>query len=228
MAVDVIAPDTRKKVDELFLYWLSEPSTQKMLRNELASLCGLQSQQQQSPDLVSPNTPSCVVAKKPGHRPSSPNAVHTAISPTPPVNRSPKSTSPKSSTSSLRQQAPKTISQAPVPADDSAVTVETDSQESKPRHEQQGAVETPSVSPLPVAPSTAIEIIPAFYFPNGRRKADENTEQLLESAEKIFQRYPRQEISREDFSLVVKVSVRDFSSVSLKCSCSINKYIAIQ
>ena len=31
-------PDSRKKVDELFLYWLSEPSTQDMLRKELASI----------------------------------------------------------------------------------------------------------------------------------------------------------------------------------------------
>lgn len=32
-------PDSRKKVDELFLYWLSEPSTQEMLRKELSSIC---------------------------------------------------------------------------------------------------------------------------------------------------------------------------------------------
>lgn len=31
-------PDSRKKVDELFLYWLSEPSTQDMLRKELANI----------------------------------------------------------------------------------------------------------------------------------------------------------------------------------------------
>ena len=31
-------PDSRKKVDELFLYWLSEPSTQDMLRKELAGI----------------------------------------------------------------------------------------------------------------------------------------------------------------------------------------------
>ena len=31
-------PDSRKKVDELFIYWLSEPSTQDMLRKELANI----------------------------------------------------------------------------------------------------------------------------------------------------------------------------------------------
>ena len=31
-------PDSRKKVDELFLYWLSEPSTQDMLRKELSNI----------------------------------------------------------------------------------------------------------------------------------------------------------------------------------------------
>ena len=32
-------PDSRQKVDELFLFWLSEPSTQEMLRNELTKVC---------------------------------------------------------------------------------------------------------------------------------------------------------------------------------------------
>lgn len=33
-------PNSRKKTDELFLYWLSEPSTQELLRKELAKLSG--------------------------------------------------------------------------------------------------------------------------------------------------------------------------------------------
>ena len=38
--VDAIpVPDSRQKVDELFLFWLSEPSTQEMLRNELTKVC---------------------------------------------------------------------------------------------------------------------------------------------------------------------------------------------
>lgn len=37
--VDAIpVPDSRQKVDELFLFWLSEPSTQEMLRNELTKV----------------------------------------------------------------------------------------------------------------------------------------------------------------------------------------------
>ena len=38
--VDAIpVPDSRQKVDELFLFWLSEPSTQEILRNELTKVC---------------------------------------------------------------------------------------------------------------------------------------------------------------------------------------------
>lgn len=33
-------PNSRKKSDELFLYWLSEPSTQELLRKELAKISG--------------------------------------------------------------------------------------------------------------------------------------------------------------------------------------------
>lgn len=34
-------PNTKKKTDELFLHWLSEPSTQELLRKELANISGL-------------------------------------------------------------------------------------------------------------------------------------------------------------------------------------------
>ena len=33
-------PDSRQKVDELFLFWLSEPSAQELLRKELSKVCG--------------------------------------------------------------------------------------------------------------------------------------------------------------------------------------------
>ena len=33
-------PDSRQKVDELFLFWLSEPSAQDLLRKELSKVCG--------------------------------------------------------------------------------------------------------------------------------------------------------------------------------------------
>lgn len=40
-AASIPVPNSRKKTDELFLYWLSEPSTQELLRKELAKLSGV-------------------------------------------------------------------------------------------------------------------------------------------------------------------------------------------
>ena len=99
-------PDSRKKVDELFLFWLSEPSTQDMLRKELAKVRGITISELDI-DYLDLSIPSCSLTST--LRPSSPNM--RAPSPPPPsLTRSPKSPrgkqhrSPRKSHKSPKQQ----------------------------------------------------------------------------------------------------------------------------
>lgn len=99
-------PDSRKKVDELFLYWLSEASTQDMLRKELAKVRGM-SVGEQGIDYLDLSIPSGSFTST--IRPSSPNL----RAPSPPphsLTRSPKSPrgkqtrSPRKANKSTKQQ----------------------------------------------------------------------------------------------------------------------------
>ena len=198
MAVDVISPDTRKKVDELFLYWLSEPSTQEMLRSELAKVCGLQQ------ELVTTTSPASIgscngaVSKKIPYKPSSPNSVHTTTSPTPPLNRSPKST--RGHTSKQSTGSSKTKLQL----EDGQEVVESKQQ-----------LES-SVREAPRTSRATLETIPRFYFPNGRPKSGEDMDQRLQEVDAIFQRYTRQELPKKDFPLIVKVCYNAVQLVQLQ------------
>ena len=191
MAVDVISPDTRKKVDELFLYWLSEPSTQEMLRSELAKVCGLQQELVTATSPASSGSCNGSVSKKLPYRPSSPNSVHTTTSPTPPLNRSPKSARGQTSKQS-------TGSKAKLQLEDGVEVVESKQQQ----------VSSEGESPRTFPPRATLETIPRFYFPNGRPKSGEDMDQKLQEVDAIFQRYTRQELPRKDFPLIVKVCHR--------------------
>lgn len=243
MAVEVISPDTRKKVDELFLYWLSEPSTQEMLRNELAKVCGLQQKQHTSSEFVTTTssataTPSsnsgCAsvgVAKKPTHRPSSSNSIHTTTSPTPPLNRSPKSprgTGGKQQPGKTKQHAEREGEDVVNDLDDGGSDLGCALQESKPQQQNGGAGiaarqqslsegGTSSLRLPPPPPPATLEVIPLFYFPNGRPKTGENMEQRMKEVEAIFHRYPRQELPRKDFHAVLKVFCHIIQYVNVFC-----------
>lgn len=92
-------PNSRKKTDELFLCWLSEPSTQELLRKELAKISGTPLSELDDKAMNEPHTlvseygqfltPSPAAAVTSVLRPGSPN-VRT---PSPPLlsHRSPKS-----------------------------------------------------------------------------------------------------------------------------------------
>lgn len=103
-------PNSRKKTDELFLYWLSEPSTQELLRKELAKISGseLDDKAMNEPqtlvseygNFLSPSSATSVL------RPGSPN-VRT---PSPPMLSH---RSPKSPRSSGRIRSPRKTSKSP-------------------------------------------------------------------------------------------------------------------
>ena len=90
-------PDSRQKVDELFLFWLSESSTQEMLRKELTKVCRYGS------DLTDGGVDSFLAAQPTMtniQRPKSPNY----RTPSPPLHLS---NSPKSPRTKRRAKSPR-------------------------------------------------------------------------------------------------------------------------
>ena len=90
-------PDSRQKVDELFLFWLSESSTQEMLRKELTKVCRYGS------DLTDGGADSFLAAHPTMtniQRPKSPNY----RTPSPPLHLS---NSPKSPRTKRRAKSPR-------------------------------------------------------------------------------------------------------------------------
>lgn len=194
MALDIIAPDARKKVDELFLYWLSEPSTQELLRHELAKVCGLH----QPRDLISPT-----FNLKP--RPTSPT-VRSVTPPLAPQNSSPLArSSPKGPkpTNNLENNNSRTLAQVP------EVEIHIEKPEECPVIPP---VRTLAESSVPVAkpqlPRVPPILIPKFYFPQGRpdETDDSRIRTQIERADALFSQYPNAEIPWSKFDTVVKVS----------------------
>lgn len=96
-------PNPRKKTDELFLSWLSEPSTQQLLRKELMKISGVpfsdvdensvnHKEGSLTQELLSPSTMTSVL------RPGSPISIRT---PSPPHGHPSSSRSPKSPRNSV-------------------------------------------------------------------------------------------------------------------------------
>ena len=194
MALDIITPDARKKVDELFLYWLSEPSTQELLRHELAKVCGLHQPQL---DLLSPT-----FNLKP--RPTSPT-IRSVTPPPAPQNSPLTRSSPRTPKNSNSENNSKSLAHVP--------EVDTYAEES----EELLGTPVKTVAESSVKQSSPLLsqdsrvppiIIPRFYFPRG--KPDDNSEELIqtqiEKAEALFSRYPNAEISWKKFNAVLKVS----------------------
>ena len=96
-------PDSRQKVDELFLFWLSEGSTQEMLRKELSKVCGTLGIDHEEDGEVIFSVPALVTPNS-VHRPGSP----ITRTPSPPMLRS-----PKSPRSSRRKSPRKTRAKSP-------------------------------------------------------------------------------------------------------------------
>jgi serine/threonine-protein phosphatase 2A regulatory subunit B'' len=189
MAVDIISPDARKKVDELFLYWLSEPSTQDLLRQEVAMVCGLQ----------------------PDHRVSASQGVHSKVRPMSPTARAitpPPSLPSLSPSPSLSRSSPRSRLQVPQVTATSEVTsikpVEVDETDSP-------ALPiiiktTGEVSCVQSKPMSPIFVIPCFYFPNGKQVEgkEEEMAKIMINVGKIFERYPRQDVPLKDFHLIIE------------------------
>ena len=243
-------PDSRQKVDELFLFWLSEPSTQEMLRNELTKVCRygggdlsggdgggdspniLDSLMQQPTALTSvPRSPS------PGYRTPSP-PLH--------LSNSPKSPRTKRRAKSPRRNLKHGLSAAAEKSGNSATTVTFDDVDyfpaaltapaeppaassrktekasghaktdtnSSPRETKETAKRAPQGERNAKRNRASNEVIPRFFFPNGRagEAKDGGVEMQLKEAAKLFQEQLNGEVTMADFHLVVKVIYHQFYS----------------
>ncbi len=171
-------PNSRKKTDELFLYWLSEPSTQELLRKELSKISGVpyseldektvhenQSPLSEHANFLSPSSAVTNVL-----RPGSPNM----RTPSPPLshrspksprgaarNRSPKKTAGKSPNNKLRAKNGLQQSFDEVDSSDDAYSVTSDSgrlegmelPESMAKQGRRSRSHSPKPESLPVGPT---------------------------------------------------------------------------
>lgn len=197
MAVDVIAPDARKKVDELFLYWLSEPSTQDLLRQELARVCGLQHQRLDSYGAAGTHYSS-------HHhrvRPTSPTVRDVTPPPVPSSSTSPSRYSPKSSSKLLLDETPDKKQLHHQEDVDGGLQNGLHSVLDTKTEAEATHVGVPDRLSAPSKPVC----IPPFYFPKGKADMQKDSKSL-QKAERVFQKHLHQEVSKKEFQQVVKVS----------------------
>lgn len=213
MAVDVMSPDARKKVDELFLYWLSEPSTQELLRHELARVCGLQSEYLSVGGASSAGNGSSSSPKSPTVHGSSVTAA-AAISSSPPLsNRSPKSPRAASQRTKPSAKHGRSGGGTAKAKNRNRSSVEGEEQidagiVERERHLPTTACRTvaePSCGPAVQLHSPSPESIPRFYFPNGRPFAEEDPQGLMKEMENVFAQFPNHEVPKKEFHLLTKV-----------------------
>lgn len=107
-------PNSRKKTDELFLYWLSEPSTQELLRKELAKISGIPYSELDDKTMLEVHTQ---VTAEHGNF-LSPSVVTNVLRPGSPNVRTPSPPllshrSPKSPRGAVRSRSPKKTGKSP-------------------------------------------------------------------------------------------------------------------
>ncbi|KAM4558017.1 serine/threonine-protein phosphatase 2A regulatory subunit B'' subunit beta isoform 2-T2 [Odontesthes bonariensis] len=173
----VLQPVLKKKVDELFLNWLSDPGTQSVLKDYLdlikngQYLSGKDGQDKRS---LSFNENNNVASQK--------NLVEKKTVPlstpsSPPSN----STLPSRSSSNTRVTGP----------NGRVLRRSVSTKKAQVRTEE----------PVTTALS---ESIPKFYFPQGRPQANLNVDSLISKIEKIFAQFPNERATIEDMGQVAK------------------------
>lgn len=209
-------PDSRQKVDELFLFWLSEPSTQEMLRKELSKVRG-GIDEGSSYDVPVPTPPSVTSVPRPG----SP----TVRSPSPPplLSRSPKSPRTKIRSKSPRRAQYRqgiagdlmsksvrtkveVIEEVDFPVESEQLTRPLSESPLPPIKATENAAKLKDKDPPDTAPPVLSNTIPRFYFPNGQCRAEEDVEKRLREVAEVFHEYPNDEVPLDEFHVVVKVS----------------------
>jgi serine/threonine-protein phosphatase 2A regulatory subunit B'' len=245
-------PDSRQKVDELFLFWLSESSTQELLRSELSKVCrygGSGEDGGESPSILESLVQQPTLSAGGYARSGSPaNSYRT---PSPPLHLS---NSPKSPRAKRRAKSPRRNlkygllaggsgggSPSSPAAERSAVngpsapvfddvdyfpsalagsSLPTGGLEGSRKTEKAAGTRAHSKADTKTSKEAAragkvktrqtrrasSEVIPLFFFPNGRQgSVGEGVEEQLRAAEEVFrEKAASGEVAMEDFHLVVK------------------------
>ncbi|CAL8342784.1 unnamed protein product [Boreogadus saida] len=176
----VLQPVVKLKVDELYLTWLSDPSTQSVLKNYLSLI-----KSGQSIDLGNVDASDSVFSENNnGSKGSLCHKTHAdrrttslGASSSPP----PSHTLPSGSSSNARVTGP----------NGRALRKSVSSKKAQVK------------APPPVAPVLS-ESIPKFYFPLGRPQANLNVDGLISKVETIFAQFPGERASIEDMGQVAK------------------------
>ncbi|XP_041857406.1 serine/threonine-protein phosphatase 2A regulatory subunit B'' subunit beta isoform X2 [Melanotaenia boesemani] len=171
----VLQPVLTKKVDELFLNWLSDPGTQSILKDYLDLIkSGQYIKDCQDKKSLGFNENNNVASQK--------NLVEKKPAPlgtpsSPPAN----STLPSRSSSNTRVTGP----------NGRILRQSVSTKKAQVRTEE--------------AATTALsESIPKFYFPQGRPQANLNIDSLISKIEKIFSQFPNERATIEDMGPVAK------------------------
>lgn len=215
-------PDSRQKVDELFLFWLSEPSTQEMLRKKLTKVCRFGKDLTEGGDspfistLAQPTLTDIQRPNSPNYRTPSP-PLHLSNSPkSPRMKRRSKSPRRKNLQGGVVRNAldsgadeidyfPSATGSLPLPSEQENKTNTPEKESCK----QTEPNRTPAEGAHQVVgneSSTPTEVIPQFFFPNGQLEAaQEGVDEQLGAAAKVFEEQPNGEMTQGNFHLVVKV-----------------------
>nr|XP_020737361.1 serine/threonine-protein phosphatase 2A regulatory subunit B'' subunit beta-like [Odocoileus virginianus texanus] len=170
----VLQPVLKMKVDELFLCWLSESSTQAMLRDCLRRIQMPAMPERGAGDAAQPGPWLAAAAPDPAWRP------HECEGPGAP-GPSPASTAlPVGAASSARSGPPIRGPRRPGGA---------------------RVVQTRKEEPLPPAASRSI---PTFYFPRGRPQDAVNVDTVIAKIERTFAQFPHERAAMEDMGRVAK------------------------
>lgn len=175
-----LQPVLKMKVDELFLFWLSEPSTQAMLKVYLDKIKNGEEIELSHADFK--GTSTLLLAENNNNNIASKiNATERMTAALGAPCSPPSATLPSASGSNNR---------AGVNARALRRSVSTKKQAQAKKEE-------------PVTPALS-ESIPKFYFPRGQPQANINIDNLISKIEKIFSQFPDERVTLKDMGLVAK------------------------
>ncbi|XP_013883268.1 serine/threonine-protein phosphatase 2A regulatory subunit B'' subunit beta isoform X3 [Austrofundulus limnaeus] len=207
----VLEPVLKKKVDELFLNWLSNPETQSTLKEYLDLI--------KSGQYVNLSSGDAQEKKSLSFNENNNVASHKKLAEKKPAPTGTPSTSQSSSTLPTRSS-----SNARVTGLNGRV-----SRRSVSSKKAQVRTEEPVTNALS-------ESIPKFYFPQGQPQANLNTDNLISKIEKIFSQFPNERATIEDMGPVAKACECPlYWKMPLFCSAggdrtgfvSVHKFVAI-
>ncbi|XP_018966013.2 serine/threonine-protein phosphatase 2A regulatory subunit B'' subunit beta-like isoform X1 [Cyprinus carpio] len=174
-----LQPVLKMKVDELFLFWLSEPSTQAMLKVYLNKIKNGEEIELSLADFK--GTSTLFLTENNNNIASKINATERMTAALGAPCSPPSATLPSASGSNNR---------AGVNARALRRSVSTKKQAQAKKEE-------------PVTPALS-ESIPKFYFPRGQPQANINIDNLISKIEKIFSQFPDERVTLKDMGLVAK------------------------